>query len=108
MDAPNRNSCDRCGDSSFADRTVGKAGAADAKPTDFEPNDTFGMEEAKDNSQGTDKTWDGLVWAGTPHQKQRPRMPIMTIMWVGLGVSSLRTVSLMRQIGSINRGMPRN
>ncbi|MBK3428845.1 adhesin, partial [Corynebacterium tuberculostearicum] len=47
----------------------GKAGAADAKPTDFEPNDTFGMEEAKDNSQGTDKTWDGLVWAGTPSPK---------------------------------------
>ncbi|MCQ9676679.1 VaFE repeat-containing surface-anchored protein, partial [Corynebacterium sp. BF-R-2] len=45
----------------------GNAGAAE--PTDFKPDDRFGLKEAKDNSQGTDETWDGLVWAGTPSPK---------------------------------------
>ncbi|NYI56697.1 hypothetical protein [Corynebacterium tuberculostearicum] len=40
--------------------------ASAAEPTDFEPDTTLGSEAEKSTLKGHDKTWDGLVWAGTP------------------------------------------
>ena len=62
----------------------GKAGAADAKPTDFVPNTTLGSEGAKHTRDGGDSKWHGLVWAGKPCQEQ-VQTPILTIMWAGPG-----------------------